>query len=469
MAEHRIAGGVHAAVAFGAVADDAHAAGGGFGLREDIAHAHGFACTHAQVYVEGVEALDQRIAADVAENGLDVPALVQFAEMQGREAVGASRADHGWAGYGRRWRPGLGIPAEECGDALGRPFGHMAEGVLAADVESRREAGFLYEAVAVLNNADFALDGRAERPDAFHRQRVGEGHRKDVEIGIEAFLVFAHEQGGRAAGDDPAPSRSRIVDVEGRFLDHTDESGHTFRHDGIVGDAGHAGQGVLERERADFGERARMLFSEFDQPFAVAEKPAREDDDRGAVRARDVRRQSCRLVHFLMRARLEHGYEATFEEVLRIYDVLCGAWGKVTGDVVDEGTLGLHVAGNAGEGVTGLIEAVYFHGDHAVAPGHGVSHADADGHGFVHGPAHGDPVLRLRQALVDGFRARRAGVAVRRVDACAYAADRERDVSLQDFIGSCDLVAQLLDFVHGVFLWKFGRDASGGKGGCRPP
>ena len=45
------------------------------------------------------------------------------------------------------------------------------------------------------------------------------------------------------------------MDVEGRFLDHADESGHTFRHDGIVGDACHAGQGVLERERADFGER----------------------------------------------------------------------------------------------------------------------------------------------------------------------------------------------------------------------
>ena len=28
---------------------------------------------------------------------------------------------------------------------------------------------------------------------------------------------------------------------------------------------------MLERERADFGERARMLFGEFDQPFAVAE------------------------------------------------------------------------------------------------------------------------------------------------------------------------------------------------------
>lgn len=30
---------------------------------------------------------------------------------------------------------------------------------------------------------------------------------------------------------------------------------------------------MLERERADFGERARMLFGEFDQPFAVAEEP----------------------------------------------------------------------------------------------------------------------------------------------------------------------------------------------------
>ena len=170
-----------------------------------------------------------------------------------------------------------------------------------------------------------------------------------------------------------------------------------------------------------------------------------------------------------MRARLKHGYEAALEEVAGIDDVLCGAWGKVAGDVVDERSLGLHVAGNAGEGVAGLIEAGDFHGDDAVAPGHGVSHADADGHGFVHGPAHGDPVLRLRQALVDGFRARRAGVAVRRVDTRAHAADRERDVSLQDFIGSCGLVAQLLDFVHGVFLWKFGRDASGGKGGCRPP
>ena len=115
-------------------------------------------------------------AADVAENGLNVPALVQFAEMQGREAVGASRADHGGAGYGRRGRPGLGFPAEERGDAFGRPFGHGAEGVLAADVEPRREAGFLYEAVAVLNNADFALDGRAECPDALHRQRVGKGY-----------------------------------------------------------------------------------------------------------------------------------------------------------------------------------------------------------------------------------------------------------------------------------------------------
>lgn len=107
MAEHRIAGGVHAAVAFGAVADDAYAAGGGFGLRKDIAHTHSLARAHAQVHVEGVEALDQRIAADVAENGLNVPALVQFAEMQGREAVGASRADHGGGGV----RKARGVPA----------------------------------------------------------------------------------------------------------------------------------------------------------------------------------------------------------------------------------------------------------------------------------------------------------------------------------------------------------------------
>ena len=187
------------------------------------------------------------------------------------------------------------------------------------------------------------------------------------------------------------------------------------------------------------------------------------------MRARDVSRQPCRLVHFLMRARLKHGYEAALEEVAGIDDVLCGAWGKVAGDVVDERSLGLHVAGNAGEGVAGLIEAGDFHGDDAVAPGHGVSHADADGYGFVYGPAHCDPVLCLRQALVDGLRAWRAGITVRRVDTRAHAADRERDVSLQDFIGSCGLVAQLLDFVHGVFLWKVGRDASGGKGGCRPP
>ena len=43
------------------------------------------------------------------------------------------------------------------------------------------------------------------------------------------------------------------MDVEGRFLDHADESGHTFRHDGIVGDACHAGQVPVEAELGKVG------------------------------------------------------------------------------------------------------------------------------------------------------------------------------------------------------------------------
>lgn len=190
---------------------------------------------------------------------------------------------------------------------------------------------------------------------------------------------------------------------------------------------------------------------------------------RGAVRARDVSRQPCRLVHFLMRARLKHGYEAALEEVAGIDDVLCGAWGKVAGDVVDERSLGLHVAGNAGEGVAGLIEAGDFHGDDAVAPGHGVSHADADGYGFVYGPAHCDPVLCLRQALVDGLRAWRAGITVRRVDTRAHAADRERDVSLPGLIGPAASSHSCWISFMAFSFGRIGRDASGGKGGCRPP
>ena len=73
IAEHRVARGGHAAVTFRAVAQQTDALCRRLGPGKHIARADTLTGPHGQPGIHGIHEVKQRIAADIAEHGLDSP------------------------------------------------------------------------------------------------------------------------------------------------------------------------------------------------------------------------------------------------------------------------------------------------------------------------------------------------------------------------------------------------------------
>ena len=437
-------------MAFGAVAEHGQAFAGGLGPGQDVPEALGLARAHGQGRVHGVQEVQQGVAADVAEHGLQLALLAHLAHNLAEKTIRATRADH------RRTRqaghPGLGgggSQSQTRGDQGRRPFGDRLVLPFAGHGQPFGLDAFLDEAVSVLDDIDRAGNAFAEAADQLHGQGIGEAQGQNINFQAQCRADLFDKQSVRAVGDDAYLSVTLGPGVERAVLDHGAQGRDAGRTDLIVKHPRPHGQGD---EIAHLGWQRSLLsrarFHQPDQALTVTKHAAGDDCHRRVELPPKIRRDASRFVHLLMIARLEDRNAATFEHVARVDQVLGGAGGVVAGDIIDEAATLAGVKGGAGDHVGGLEKARNLHGHDAVAACQGVPEADSRSHGLVHGPAHGDHVLDLRQPLVDDLGAGRARISVSGMDPGPYAAYRKGHVALNDHTFACLTGAQRLHCAH---------------------
>ncbi len=454
MAKDTIAGGVHAAVAFGAVADNAEDLVGHLRPRQNVAGAFGLARPHGDAGVHGIQEIEQGIAADITKDRRHFAAALHGGDGLSKEPVGAAGADH--RRPINRGKAGLFCLDTLCGKTetvgygLRAVFGARAETRLAGYRKAHDRQLVLEIAIAVVDYVDLACDGGVEAANQLFRQGVGEGERQDIDVGAEGLLYLLGKDRVGAAGDDPGLAGALEPFIEGRGLDHRRQADRSLTLDPIVVFPGDTRQRVEAAQIAlhDLGLAGLQRIHPH-QTFAVAEGAGGKDHHRGLKTPADVDGDTGRFKHLLMVARFEDRHETALEQVTRIDQMLGGTGGEVAGDKIDQSAARFGEERGAGEDVGRLEQTGDLHGHDRIASGQGVAEADAGGDRLVHRPADPDFILNLRQAAVDNLGARRSRIAVGAVDAGADAADGEGDIALQD-LGSARF--QLTKFVHSVSL-----------------